>query len=112
MYRPDRPLQPKDIFERLSADPEQVAKRPLLSGDDPQGKLEALMEARKPLYAQVRAWHIVGSRGKLQDVRYVHGVQRKGRVCGEESFEITCLCSRKGRVTHKRREEIMNPVEK
>lgn len=48
-------LQPKDIFERLNKDPEQVAKRPLLSGEDPQGKLEALMENRRPQYAQVRA---------------------------------------------------------
>lgn len=38
---------------RMTKDPEQVAKRPLLVGDDPQAKLEALMEERKPQYEQV-----------------------------------------------------------
>lgn len=53
--RRDLPLQPEDIFERLNQDPEQVAKRPLLSGDDPKAKLEELLEKRRPQYAQVRA---------------------------------------------------------
>lgn len=46
-------FQPKDIFERLSKDPEQVAKRPLLSGDDPLAKLEELTETRRSLYGMV-----------------------------------------------------------
>ena len=34
-------------------DPEQVAKRPLLAGDDPQAALDALMEKRRSQYGQV-----------------------------------------------------------
>lgn len=34
-------------------DPEQVAKRPLLSGDDPQAKLEEILNNRRSQYEQV-----------------------------------------------------------
>ena len=34
-------------------DPEQVAKRPLLAGDDPKASLDAMMEKRRSQYAQV-----------------------------------------------------------
>ncbi|CAM9509152.1 unnamed protein product [Laminaria digitata] len=45
-------METKDIVERLMQDPEQVAKRPLLAGDDPLAKLDALMEKRRPQYGQ------------------------------------------------------------
>lgn len=56
LFPPDRIAsrpQPQDIVARLTQDPEEVAKRPLLAGDDPKAKLEALMEDRRPQYAQV-----------------------------------------------------------
>ena len=46
--------QTKDILERLTQDPEQVAKRPLLAGDDPEAKLDAILEKRRSQYGQVR----------------------------------------------------------
>lgn len=45
--------QPKDIFERLTKEPDEVQKRPLLAGDDPLAKLEALMADRRNQYEQV-----------------------------------------------------------
>eukprot|EP00752_Nemacystus_decipiens_P009186 g8207.t1 len=63
-------MDPKDIFERLSKDPEQVAKRPLLSGDDPQGKLEALMEKRRPQYAQADVTVQLTPEDGVDDVTY------------------------------------------
>lgn len=35
-------------------DPEQVAKRPLLAGGDPQAKLEEILNSRRSQYEQVR----------------------------------------------------------
>ena len=45
-------LTPEDIFKRLSANPEQVAKRPLLQGDSPLTKLQELDEKRRDKYSQ------------------------------------------------------------
>lgn len=45
-------MLPEDIFSRLSQDPSQVAKRPLLQGPDPKGRLLALSEKRLSLYSQ------------------------------------------------------------
>ena len=45
-------LSPEDIFSRLSANPEQVAKRPLLRGSNPLEKLQELSEKRRDKYTQ------------------------------------------------------------
>ena len=45
-------LTPEDIYKRLSANPEQVAKRPLLQGDSPLTKLQELDEKRRDKYSQ------------------------------------------------------------
>eukprot|EP00904_Undaria_pinnatifida_P007474 jgi/Undpi1/3857/HiC_scaffold_16.g07226.m2 len=45
-------MESKDILDRLMKDPEQVAKRPLLAGDDPKASLDAIMEKRRSQYAQ------------------------------------------------------------
>lgn len=45
-------MSPEDIFSRLSRDATQVAKRPLLQGPDPKGRLLALSEKRHGLYSQ------------------------------------------------------------
>jgi len=82
-------LQPQDIFDRLSKDPDQVAKRPLLSGEDPLGKLEALMETRRPQYAQVNAERVgpfCGARGgwwgevSLKTLQEFWGILIRGRL--------------------------------
>ncbi|CBN78012.1 Shikimate Kinase [Ectocarpus siliculosus] len=63
-------MEPKDIFERLSKDPEEVAKRPLLAGDDPQGKLEELLEKRKPQYAQADVTVQLKPEDGVDDITY------------------------------------------
>ncbi|CAN0478184.1 unnamed protein product [Ectocarpus sp. 8 AP-2014] len=63
-------MEPKDIFERLSKDPEEVAKRPLLAGDDPQGKLEELLEKRKPQYAQADVTVKLEPEDGVDDITY------------------------------------------
>lgn len=45
--------QPHDIVARLAADPEEVARRPLLKNDDPQAKLEEILSNRRNQYSQV-----------------------------------------------------------
>lgn len=45
-------MEPKDILGRMMKDPEQIKKRPLLAGPDPQAKLEQLMECRRSQYEQ------------------------------------------------------------
>lgn len=46
----DMPVE--DIYERLKADPSQIAKRPLLQGDDPLDKLRKLSAERQDKYIQ------------------------------------------------------------
>jgi len=45
-------LSPEDIYVRLSANPEQLAKRPLLREEDPLGKLQKLSATRRDMYMQ------------------------------------------------------------
>lgn len=45
-------MEVDDIVARLSKDPEEVAKRPLLQGGDVKEKLTAIYEERKPMYQQ------------------------------------------------------------
>lgn len=45
-------LSPEHIIERLSANPEQLAKRPLLQGPNPLAKLQELSEKRMDKYTQ------------------------------------------------------------
>jgi shikimate kinase len=40
------------IYQRLMADPAQIAQRPLLQTPDPQAALETLHQRRRPLYEQ------------------------------------------------------------
>ncbi|CAM9862778.1 unnamed protein product [Pylaiella littoralis] len=63
-------MEPEHIFERLSRDPEQVAKRPLLSGDDPLGKLEEITETRKSLYEMADVTVQIAPEDGVDDVTY------------------------------------------
>jgi shikimate kinase len=45
-------MLPEEIYERLRAKPEEIAKRPLLKGDNPLGKLQELHEKRLDKYQQ------------------------------------------------------------
>eukprot|EP00638_Chattonella_subsalsa_P005772 CAMPEP_0117755652 /NCGR_PEP_ID=MMETSP0947-20121206/13576_1 /TAXON_ID=44440 /ORGANISM="Chattonella subsalsa, Strain CCMP2191" /LENGTH=217 /DNA_ID=CAMNT_0005575021 /DNA_START=266 /DNA_END=919 /DNA_ORIENTATION=+ len=45
-------MEVEDIIERLKKDEKEIETRPLLKGDDPQGKLEALLEERTKFYEQ------------------------------------------------------------
>lgn len=45
-------LPPEDVYARLSANPEQITKRPLLSGPSPLAKLKELSERRMDKYTQ------------------------------------------------------------
>ncbi|CAM9301385.1 unnamed protein product [Discosporangium mesarthrocarpum] len=45
-------MEPALIVERMSKDLEEVNKRPLLKGEDPQAKLEEILETRRSMYEQ------------------------------------------------------------
>jgi len=45
-------LPPEDVYARLSANPDQIAKRPLLSGPSPLSKLQELSARRMDKYTQ------------------------------------------------------------
>ncbi len=45
-------MLPEEIHERLISKPEEIAKRPLLKGDNPLGKLKELHEKRLDKYQQ------------------------------------------------------------
>lgn len=45
-------MTPADIYTRLSRDSEEVSKRPLLSGSDPEAKLAEILTDRKDKYDQ------------------------------------------------------------
>ena len=45
-------MSPEEIHERLISKPEEIAKRPLLKGDDPLSKLKELHEKRLGKYQQ------------------------------------------------------------
>ena len=45
-------MKPEDIYQRLSSDDKEIAKRPLLQGSDPLAKLVKLSEDRRDKYLQ------------------------------------------------------------
>ncbi|CAM9404928.1 unnamed protein product [Phaeothamnion confervicola] len=57
-----------DVVARLSKDPEQVRRRPLLSGADPRAALEALLEQRRHMYEAADVRVVISAREDVQDV--------------------------------------------
>lgn len=45
-------MEPEDILARMEENPSQIAKRPLLAGNNPKAQLEAVMGDRRAQYAQ------------------------------------------------------------
>ena len=60
--------EPDVLVERLSKDPEEIAKRPLLKGEDPAGKLAELLEQRRKMYAQADVTVEIGPMDSVSDV--------------------------------------------
>lgn len=58
----------EDIVKRLSSDPEQISKRPLLQGGDAVDKMKKIFEERKELYEQADVRVPVGPEDTIDDV--------------------------------------------
>lgn len=72
-----------EILRRVATDPEQPV-RPLLAGEDPAARIEALLARRAPLYGQA-AVAIETDRRTVGDiVRQLTGIIRSGAAVAEE----------------------------